>query len=312
MAVRMLRGRCLRGLGRTLALGLAVCGLSCDSSGPPPAGDRLSVFVSIEPQACFVERVGGRHVAVEVLVAAGQSPATYAPTLQQVVRLGKARAYFRIGVPFEGPLLERIASSAKSLEVVDTRAGIRLRRLDEPHEHEGEEAGHGHEAGIEDPHVWLDPKLVKVQARTICATLSRLDPGHAADYQANLAAFEAELDAVDAKIAKALAPVRGREILVFHPAYGYFADAYGLKQVAVESGGKSPTSRQLVALIERAKAGGVKVIFVQPQFSRRSAEAVAGAIGGAVVPMDPLARDYIANLERMAEAVGQALGKKST
>jgi zinc transport system substrate-binding protein len=97
---------------------------------------------------------------------------------------------------------------------------------------------------------------------------------------------------------------------VYHPAFGYFADAYGLKQVPVEVEGKEPSARQLAAFIERAKAAGAKVIFVQPQFSTKSAEAVARSIGGAVVPMDPLATDYLANLERTAEKTAEALGHK--
>jgi len=94
---------------------------------------------------------------------------------------------------------------------------------------------------------------------------------------------------------------------VFHPAFGYFADAYGLTQVPVEFEGKEPGARQLAGLIDRARADGVRVIFVQPQFSGKSAAVVAAAIGGAVIPINPLSRDYLANLEAMASAVEQGL-----
>jgi zinc transport system substrate-binding protein len=121
--------------------------------------------------------------------------------------------------------------------------------------------------------------------------------------------FQADLDQVNAKIARVLAPMKGKEIFVFHPAYGYFTHRYGLKQVAVETGGKEPSAKQLAALIDKAKAANVKVIFVQPQFDKKNAETVAKTIGGAVVSLNPLAVDYIKNLDEMASKVESALSK---
>jgi len=288
------------------ALVLAVAAVpSCGKREGPPAPSRLRVFVSIEPQAFFVEKIGGDRVEVEVLVKAGQSPATFAPTPGQVVRLGAADAFFRVGAPFEDVLLAKLAGTARRLRVVDTRRGIKLRPLDEGAE---DEEGHAH--GPLDPHIWMSPRLVKIQAATICEELCRLDPADAEWFRKNLAAFSAELDALDARIAKALAPLRGQEVLVFHPAYGYFADAYGLKQVAVEARGKAPGARRLVEIINWARSRGIKVVFVQPQFSQRSARAVAEAIGGIVVTLDPLARDYLANMEALARKVQEALAAR--
>ncbi len=294
-------------------LGVGLC--SCESASRREAGGRLRVFVSIQPQAYFVERVGGPHVEVGVLVPPGQSPHAYEPTPQQVAGLAEAKVYFRIGLAFEDTLLRRIAPMMKGLKVVDTREGITLRKMTEAEGH-SEEDGHkgepaamheGEAPGTLDPHTWLSPRLAKVQAHTIGRALAALDPPHAADYERNLKAFEADLDAVDARLAQALAPLKGKEFFVFHPAFGYFADAYGLRQRSVEIEGKSPSARQLGALIDEAKKAGVKVIFVQPQFPRRTAEAVAQAIGGAVVPMDDLPRDYLANLDDMARKIQEAL-----
>ena len=101
--------------------------------------------------------------------------------------------------------------------------------------------------------------------------------------------------------------MKGKPFFVFHPSFGYFADDYGLEQIAVETGGSEPSARQLARLIDQARSSDVRVIFVQPQFSRKSAETVAAEIGGAVIPIDPLARDYIENLEQMARAVEEGL-----
>jgi len=290
---------------RILLLGafaaLAALG-ACAGSHRPAASakSRLAAVVSIPPQAYFLERLGGDHVAVEVLVAPGQSPATYEPAPSQMVALDEADVYFRIGVPFETALLRKLAASLPHLNVVDTRRGIALRPIEDAH--------HG---GGPDPHIWLDPRADKTQARTMRDELVRLDPDHAADYDRNLAALDADLDRVDREIARTLAPLKGREILVFHPAYGYFADAYGLKQTAIEMEGKEPSAAHLAAVVERAKETGVKVIFVQPQFSTAAAEAIAKEIGGAVVPMDPMARDVLGNLEAMAETIKTSLEKRS-
>jgi zinc transport system substrate-binding protein len=287
-----------RTLAFILLTGLTLAG--CAGSTPGTDG-RLQAFVSILPEAFFVERIGGDHVSVEVLVGPGQSPHSYEPTPRQLTRLAGARVFFAIGVPFEKALLARIKRSFPGVEVVDTRAGIELR---EAEEHDG----HDDDAGGPDPHVWLNPRNARLIAASIRDALVRLDPAHAADYRANFDALAAQLDALDARLAKALAPLAGRRFYVFHPAFGYFGQAYGLTQVAVETGGREPSPRELAALIESAKADGVRVIFVQPQFSKSSAEAVARAIGGVVAPVDPLAKDYIANLERLAAALSDALG----
>ena len=137
--------------------------------------------------------------------------------------------------------------------------------------------------------------------------LTMADPEGAATYQENCRLFLKELDDLDARIRAVLAPVKGGRLLVFHPSFGYFADAYGLRQVAVETAGKSPKGKELTRLIKMAKKENVRIIFVQPQFDRHVAEKIAAAIDGAVVPLDPLAREYIANMETMARAVAEAL-----
>lgn len=289
-----------------------LCLGACRQVDQRPASATLRVFVSILPQAYFVERVGGDHVTVDVLIGPGQSPTTYAPTPQQMARLGEAQVYFRIGVPFEDSLLKRISTVSKPLRVVDLRDGVQLREMEDPHEHDSHatDAGDGRERGggpRSDPHVWLDPMRVKIMARTICEEFGRLDPAHAPVFSSNLEAFGEQLEAADRRIAKILAPFRGRRFYVFHPSYGYFAERYGLQQVAVETGGKQPSARELGATIEKARTDGVKVIFIQPQFSKSAAEAVAGAVGGTVEPLDPLARDYVANLGAMAARIAAAL-----
>lgn len=301
-----------------LALPL-LCGCTRSSHEPqaPQSSGKIKAFVSILPQAYFVERVGRERVDVSVLVQPGHSPATYEPTPQQMAQLSKAQVYFRIGVPFETSFVRKIAAACKRLNVVDTRRGIELRRMKQTHSHEedrhhdrGDACGE-HDAAAKDPHTWLDPLRAKTQAGTICEELRRLDPAHAADYAANLHALEADLDSVHAKIALVLAPQKGKKFYVFHPAFGYFGDRYGLEQEPIEIEGKHPSAQHLARLIDQARKDKVAVIFVQPEFSMRRAETIAQAIHGAVVRMDPLARDYLANLEDMATKLRDALQGQS-
>lgn len=287
------------------AIALCLVSGACRPAARQPSdASRVAVVVGIPPLAYLVERVGGAHVQVSVLIEPGRSPHSFDPTPKQMVGISRARLFFAAGMPFERRLLPRIADAANSIEIIDTSAGIERRRMAPSREaiHE-----HDHEAGSADPHIWLDPRLAKAQARHICDALQRVDPANAETYRSNLRALSADLDALDARLRAALAPFKGERILVFHPAYGYFTDAYGLRQLPVEIEGKSPGGKALAALTEQAKAEHVSVLFVQPQHSSRSAAAIAEEIGAKLATLDPLSRDYIANMESMAAAIQAAL-----
>ncbi|NLX13265.1 MAG: zinc ABC transporter solute-binding protein [Phycisphaerales bacterium] len=293
-------------------VGLTVfAGTACRQQEPAPISDSVAVSVSIPPLKYFVERVGGEHVTVTTLLPPGQSPHTYEPTARQIVTLSGARVFFATGLRFERQMADQIGQTLTKLEQVDLHEELELRRITEKeaHDHEHDEAGRClHEYDELDPHVWMDPRLVKIQAETIARVLSRIDPAHREDYERSCRQFQQELDELDRQIRETLAPYRGRAFFVYHPAYGYFAEAYGLEQVAVEISGKQPTARQLGELVERAKKSGVKLVFVQPQFSPSAAEAVAEQIGGVVTPLDPLAEDYMENLLTVCAKIKEAFG----
>jgi zinc transport system substrate-binding protein len=274
---------------------------------------KIKAFVSILPQAYFVERVGGDLVDMEVLVGPGMSPATYEPTSRQMARLGEAQVYFRIGTPFEKGIINKLERLYENLRIVDTRQGIKLRYF-KGHHHESahhEEDRHEshHVDSIPDPHIWMDPKLVIIQAKTICDALSTIAPAQERFFNENLNAFTRDLEILDKKLASILAPLKGRKFYVFHPAFGYFGDSYGLIQTAVEIEGKSPSAKQLALLIEGARKDRVHVIFVQPQYARKGVEAIAKAIDGAVVPINPLPEDYLVEMESMAQSLNRWLDK---
>ncbi len=308
-----------------LCLCLLVGGLAgCSRREAPATSGKLQVAVGIPPIAYFAEKVGGELVTVRTLLAPGQSPHTFEPTPSDITAIVQANVLLETGWPFEVQLVAKLKELNPSMKVADLTQGIRFRQFtavereaDEKAEMaeaggkaQGAAAAHGGHAGpaaAPDPHIWLNPKNAVIMAGGIARSFAEADPAHAADYRKNADALTAELRKLDEELAAALAPLKGKKFMVYHPAFGYFADAYGLIQVPVEVEGKEPGPQQLVQFTQLAKTQGVKVIFVQPQFSARSAAAVAEAIGGVVAPMDDLAYDYVGNLREMARKVAAAL-----
>jgi len=278
----------------------AVFGLAL-ASGSGSAADwhRLAIVVSILPQKYFVEKIGGESVTVSVMVPPGSNPEYYEPKPRQMSELARAQVYFALGVPFEKVWMKKMQATSPAMVVIQTDAKIAKIHMEDRHSHETGQAGQ-HPHGEADPHVWLAPGPVKVQAAAIREGLVRLDPAGAARYEENYHRFVQELDELDAELKRLLAEKSGSEFLVFHPAWGYFAQAYGLKQVAIEAEGKEPKPAELQAVIAQARQKGIRTIFVQPQHSTRTAATIAKALGGEVVSADPLAGDWPGNLREIA------------
>lgn len=301
-------------ISATHAVTLFVCllllsGCSTERQENTGSAEKISAFVSIPPLAFFVERIAGENAEVHVFVGPGQSPVTFEPTAKQMARLARSDVFFSVGVPFEEALLPRIRENMPDVEIVDTSAGISTRSFS----HErlidtagGTEAAHVHHGP--DPHVWLNPRHAQTLAGNVYQTLVRIDPARSGRYEQNYRELISELEHLDAELSELLAPLKGTEIVVFHPAYGYFAEAYGLKQVAIEEGGVPPGSKHLAQLLEKARERGLKAIFVQPQFSRTTAETLAREIGAQIITIDPLSADYLVNLRELAIKIHSVYG----
>ncbi|NEZ61758.1 cation ABC transporter substrate-binding protein [Leptolyngbyaceae cyanobacterium CCMR0082] len=290
----------------------------------------LDITVSILPQAYFVEKIGGDRVEVNVMVQPGEEPATYEPKPQQLKDLSEAEAYISIGVPFENAWMDKIQSTNAQMLVIDSAQGIEKLEMaahhhhhnddhaeeaehdehghEEEHEHEHEEK-HEHAEGTLDPHIWLSPQRVKIQAQNIYQGLVTIDPENEATYQANLTQFLGEIDQLDQQIKQNLVGVENREFIVFHPAWGYFAQDYDLEQVPIEVGGQEPSAAELGELIQQAKAENIKVIFAQPEFSTKSAETIATEIAGEVLLITPLASNWSENLLQVSQTFADVLNQ---
>jgi zinc transport system substrate-binding protein len=262
---------------------------------PPAEGrdEKIVVAVTILPQKAFVEAVCGDLAEVIAIVPPGNSPGNYEPTPQEMESFSRASVYFTIGVPTEKA---NILPKAENMEIVDLPAWVAK-------EYSDRELS----PGERDPHMWLSPKRAKVMVEAIEETMAALDSENAQTYRENAEAFLKELDRVDTKIKETFDAVQNKTFIVFHPSYGYFADDYGLEMVALEQDGKEATPQHLQDMIDFAKAENIKVIFSQAEIDSKQPDAFAEEIGGEKVMLDPLSEDYIANLERMAEAISGAM-----
>lgn len=275
-------------------------------------GAPLQVVVSILPEQFLVERVAGPRADVLTLVQPGDNPATYSPGPATLAALDDGQVWFTLGVHFEEVWRERITRDRPQLEVVDLAAGLPRRQVEQSWASLGHDHDHDHDhGGMPDPHTWTDPRLAARMAATIADTLARLDPAGADDYRARSEALQQELLELHQEIAARLAPVRGQAFIVFHPSWGYFADAYGLQQLPIEIGGREPGPRGLAELIELGRETDARAVFVQQQFSQRTARAVADALGAQIVEADPLALDYIENLREVSIRVAAALAPEA-
>jgi len=277
---------------------------------PGIAGEQLLVFVSIAPQKYIVQQIGKDRIDSRVMVAPGASPATYEPKPRQMAGLSRACIYFSIGVPFEDVWLKRIAAANPEMKIIPTDHDTKKIPMAQ-HLHPGSRIEqHPEDAHTKkglDPHIWLSPPLVKKQAHAVLTALLEIDPSHGSAYRTNYNAFCSEIDALDTRLKTVFEGKQGLRFMVFHPSWGYFARTYGLKQVSIEVEGKNPKPAQLKALIQLAEKDGIKVIFVQPQFSSKSAQLIAKEIDGQVIFADPLAENWSSNLHEVADKFRAAL-----
>lgn len=268
-----------------LLLGLMTAMAGCTGAdGEMEDNDRIAVVVTIPPQQEFVERVGGDHVRVILLVPPGADPHTYEPAPAVLAAVAEADLYAMVGsgIEFEIAWGEKIAALNPDMTVVNCSQGV--------------------EFIAADPHIWTSPRNAKVMVENIRDGLIEADPENAEDYRRNAAAYLDDLDALDAEISALIAGSGVRVVLVDHPSWAYLARDYGFEEVAIESEGKEPSPKRIEHLIRLAEEEGIRVVFASPEHSTRSAGVIAEAIGGSVVTVSPLKKDYLDNMRQVAAA----------
>ncbi|MDV2481787.1 zinc ABC transporter substrate-binding protein [Methanoculleus sp. Wushi-C6] len=296
-----------RTLSSLACAALAVLLLAAASAGCTGTEQRedgkIVVAVTIPPEQEFVERVGGENVHVVLLVPAGADPHTYEPPPGILASVAKADVYAPVGsgIEFELAWKDKIASLNPDMLVVDCSRGIDLISAGEHHH-----AEEGHHHGGTDPHIWLSPRNAKVMVENIREALIEADPENADAYRRNAEAYLAELDTLDAGIADAIAESGVKKVMVYHSSWAYLARDYDLQEVPIESEGKEPSPQRIEHLVSQAREEGIRTIFASPEHSTRSAEVIAREIGGTVVLISPLEKDYLANMRHVAAAFAES------
>jgi zinc transport system substrate-binding protein len=267
------------------------------------ADNRITVTVSVLPQKYIVEAIGGERIEVTVMVPPGASPEVYEPKPFQLRALAATQLYFSIGVPFETAWLPRFTGVSPTLRIVPMHHG-----LHQPESSRRPPDDHAHGAG-EDPHLWTSPPMVRLMAATIAQSLTEADPQHGTAYAARYARFAKRINALDSQILDLFAevPPARRRFLVVHPAWSHFANAYRLEQIATETDGKEPGPRGLASTIAAARRSNLKTVFVQPEFSTRTAAVISKALGARQVAITPLAADWPQNLLEVAQKIRASL-----
>ncbi|MBE9514594.1 MAG: zinc ABC transporter substrate-binding protein [Chloroflexi bacterium] len=291
----------------TMALIVLLVVLPVPGTSHETDSDKLVVAVTIVPQAGLVEAIGGDKVKVLVMVPPGASPHTYEVTHEQMTTLSRAKMYVKVGsgVEFELAWMDKLIAVNVSMRVVDCSEGIRVLEMDEDHYDHDHEHDHGR-TGL-DPHIWLSVRNAMIMAQNICAGLVQVDPANQDYYEENRTDYLEQLAKLDSEITESLSEVENRRFIVFHPAWGYFARDYKLIQIAVEQDGKEPHAQYQGRLIEEAREHDIRVVFLSPQYPTKSAEVISREIGGGVVIIDPLAKDFIGNMRAVASAMKEAM-----
>jgi ABC-type Zn uptake system ZnuABC Zn-binding protein ZnuA len=273
-----------------LAVGIAafvlpMCAWAAES---PKNAPPIQVVVTMPVLKDFVEQVGGSHVQVLSLLSGLESEHTYSPKPSDIIAVRKAQLLVEVGAGLEVWVssLVKNAGSA-SLAVITTSKGIALIRdqsRDDSHQ-AAEDNAHGG-----NPHIWLDPENAKIMMRHITEALIKIDQAHASIYRDNQAAYLRQLDQLQKELVERLKTTKDRRIVVYHPAWPYFARRFGFRifDEIVTQAGAEPSAHHLQELISRIRKEGIRVIVSEPQMNSKIPGMLARETGARIVVLSPL------------------------
>jgi zinc transport system substrate-binding protein len=271
----------------------------------------LRIGVSILPLEPIVREIAGDGAQVQSLQREGDSCSVFEPRPSAIAWLAGAEVFFRTGVGYESAIIGKISSQFPALRVADLRDTVQLLHYGEAHHHhhagDGCTACASHAGQAADPHIWLDPLRLASMADFIAEQLAHVRPEQAGEFRARASALKDRCRKTHAILSAMLSSFEGRAFYIYHPALNYFADRYGLRQVAIAGASQAPSPRELHRIIEQAREDGVRTIFVQPQESHKHARIVADAVGADVVEIDPMGMDWEANLMQIGSALAGSM-----
>ncbi|MHB1253743.1 MAG: metal ABC transporter solute-binding protein, Zn/Mn family [Candidatus Humimicrobiaceae bacterium] len=275
-------------------------------------GETINIIVSIPPQAEFVEAICGNRAVITIMVPSGASPHTYEPKPAQLVGVSDAVLYVKVGTPveFEINWLEKITDLNKNMAVADCSKNIELIEIkEEEHDEKAAEENNGHSHHGADPHIWLSLKNAILMTENIYDAVISLDPENKDYYKKNKDEYVNKIKKLDERIHDLFENAGSRVFMSYHDSWAYFARDYGLTQLTIEEEGKEPSPKKIKELIDLAESGNIRVIFASPELNYSSANIIAEGIGGSVILISPLEKDYLKNMEKMGDELNKQLKK---
>ncbi|MBI6851214.1 zinc ABC transporter substrate-binding protein, partial [Pseudomonas cichorii] len=284
---------------------------------PAPAQAEVRVLTSIKPLQLIAAAVQDGVGTPEVLLPPGASPHHYALRPSDVRRVNEVELLYWIGPDMESFLPRVIQGRKLPAVAVQSLPGMHLRHFeadnashdDHDHDHGVEEHDHDHRPGSLDSHLWLSSVNARVIAAKMAADLSAADPDNAPRYKSNAEAFAKRLDALDTRIKSRVSAVAGKPYFVFHEAFDYFEEAYGLKHTGVFSVAAEiqPGAQHVAAMRERLKEVGKTCVFSEPPLRPRLAETLTAGLPVKLAELDALG-GYTPATAQGYEQVLQKLG----
>ncbi|SET96314.1 zinc transport system substrate-binding protein [Pseudomonas graminis] len=279
----------------------------------------VRVLTSIKPLQLIAAAVQDGIAVPEVLLPPGASPHNYALRPSDVRRVQEADLLYWIGPNMETFLPRVLSGRSKASVPVESLPGMHLRHFTastEHHDDDEDEHDHDHRPGSVDAHLWLSSVNARVIAAKMAADLSQADPANAARYESNVKAFDARLDALDAQIKQRVAGISGKQYFVFHEAFDYFEEAYGLKHAGVfaVSSEVQPGAQHVAAMRARLTEFGKTCVFSEPPLRPRLADTLSAGLPVKLAELDGLggytpatARGYEQLLSKLADDLAGCL-----
>lgn len=252
--------------------------------------EKIKVVASIHPLGDVTKQVGKDRVSVKVMLPPAASPHTFEPTPLDMMEIQNSKIFVKAGAGLEFWAEKMMkASSNRKIIIVDAASGLPLIRHVHSHTSAGASEEKAHQESA-DPHVWLDPVLMKTVVDKIQNALSKADPEGEVYYRENAEKYKKDLDALHSEIMDRVKSFRVKEYITFHPAWNYFSKRYGLRVAGVieESPGREPSPKHIAKIINEIKRINSKIVFAEPQFNPKIAEVIAKEAGAKVLFLDPV------------------------
>jgi zinc transport system substrate-binding protein len=265
------------------------------SSAVFAAREPIKAVATIFPLTDIVRQIGGNRVSVTTILTSGMSEHVFEPTTAQMRQMADASLYVRVGAQMDTWGDKLLAAAKRPPIIVTATYGVPLLRVAEQEMVEEKEP-EAHHHGGDDPHVWLDPIIVRDHVvPAVVNALSRISPGDAAYFRSNGRRFSAELTSLDREMRNLLKPIAKRDFIALHGAWHYLAKRYGFRQIAAVEPfpGKEPSAKYIAALVTLARKNGVTTIFAEPQLSAKAARVIADELKGKVLLLDPLGGETV-------------------